>query len=249
MSSNRKARTEHHVLPDGADPCVWMSAGQIAYKLCDRAFRCEECPLDAALRGQGRSRPGTSEGPGDVVTGLEFPGDRFYGPSHTWAGVVGDRRIRIGLDAFAAGLLRHATRVVLPPAGGAVDRGRVACWVMDERATVAVKSPVDGRVARVNARLHARPALAAESPYGDGWLLEVECEDAAEAVEGLSGPAEARERARADADRIRDVALASPREASAPVGPTLQDGGEPVFDLKRALGAARYYGLVVRLLG
>jgi hypothetical protein len=36
--------------------CVWMRAGVIRFWLCDRDFDCENCPLDAALRGT-RPRP------------------------------------------------------------------------------------------------------------------------------------------------------------------------------------------------
>ena len=34
-----------------AEPCLWMAAGVINYRLCDRQFDCDRCPLDAALRG------------------------------------------------------------------------------------------------------------------------------------------------------------------------------------------------------
>ena len=32
--------------------CVWMHAGVIRFRLCNRAFDCEHCPLDAALCGR-----------------------------------------------------------------------------------------------------------------------------------------------------------------------------------------------------
>lgn len=32
--------------------CIWMQAGVISYKLCSLDFRCENCELDKALRGQ-----------------------------------------------------------------------------------------------------------------------------------------------------------------------------------------------------
>lgn len=38
-------------LPSGDMPCVWMSAGLLSFKLCDRQGECETCPLDRALRG------------------------------------------------------------------------------------------------------------------------------------------------------------------------------------------------------
>lgn len=39
--------------------CVWMDAGVVNYKLCDRGYDCERCPLDLALhrRPSERSAP------------------------------------------------------------------------------------------------------------------------------------------------------------------------------------------------
>jgi hypothetical protein len=37
--------------PAGVLPCVWMSAGLISFKLCDREGECEGCPFDRAMRG------------------------------------------------------------------------------------------------------------------------------------------------------------------------------------------------------
>ncbi len=49
----------------GVEPCVWMSAGLVAWKLCDRGFECESCPFDQAMRGAlppGPARLGRGEG-------------------------------------------------------------------------------------------------------------------------------------------------------------------------------------------
>jgi len=53
------------VMPPGLLPCVWMSAGLVAFKLCDREGECESCPFDQAMRSpQGgprrRRRPSAS---------------------------------------------------------------------------------------------------------------------------------------------------------------------------------------------
>ena len=34
-------------------PCVWVSAGVLSYRPCDREYECEGCPLYLALRGGG----------------------------------------------------------------------------------------------------------------------------------------------------------------------------------------------------
>ncbi len=250
MSSIGKNGPPRHLIPDDSYPCVWMTAGQVAYKLCDRDFRCEECPLDAALRGQALPLAQESGAALPETPTREFPEDRLYGPGHTWAGVLDDGHIRVGLDGFAAGLLHHASGVILPAPGSALEQGRAAFWITDGTFTVALQSPVAGTVLRRNHRLRDHPALAAESPYSEGWLVEVECDDVESAVARLDGAVEARERAGLDHARLRDAALKETREDwSAAVGPTLQDGGEPSEDLRMVLQPARYYGLVSRILG
>jgi glycine cleavage system H protein len=228
-----------------------MSAGQIAYKLCDRDFECEACPLDAALRGQGHTAAAPAEriqGPG--ASAPEFPDDRVYAAGHTWAGVLDNHLVRVGLDAFAASLLVHASGVVLPAPGSTVEKGRTAFWITDGSSTVALNSPVAGAVLRRNPRLREHPALAAEAPYEDGWLIEVACEDPRAATSGLDPAPLARERAVADSARLREAAIDAVRsEAEDAVGPTLLDGGEATTDLMRVLGSARYYAIVGRLLG
>lgn len=54
------------VPPPGLLPCVWMSAGLVAFKLCDREGECESCPFDRAMRepsGKPRRRRRPSPGP------------------------------------------------------------------------------------------------------------------------------------------------------------------------------------------
>lgn len=45
------------VMPPGVLPCVWMSAGLVAFKLCDREGECEGCPFDMAMRSPAGRPP------------------------------------------------------------------------------------------------------------------------------------------------------------------------------------------------
>ncbi len=245
--SARKNEGIRQVLPRESSPCVWMAAGLVAYKLCDREFRCEECAFDAAMRGAEASSSPVAAEPA-VAASMEFPDDRGYDPSHAWAGAVGEDRIRVGLDAFAALLLRSVTGIILPAPGSTLTKGRVGCWVEDESVTVSLRSPVSGTVLRVNQRLRAHPALVANDPYGSGWLLEVTAVDPAGGLEGLLGAAEIRGRAQAGMAELRDVACAETRNRGERLGRTLADGGEPAADLRRILGPKRYHSVISRLL-
>ncbi len=38
------------VIPKGEHQCLWMMAGVVAYKLCEREYQCERCPLHMEMR-------------------------------------------------------------------------------------------------------------------------------------------------------------------------------------------------------
>ncbi|KPJ86750.1 MAG: hypothetical protein AMS18_15280 [Gemmatimonas sp. SG8_17] len=162
------------LIPDSALPCVWMTAGLVAYKLCDREYDCENCPFDAALCGptsnlQGSTFASHRQGK------WEFRNDRQYHPSHGWAKQIDGTRVRVGLDAFAGRLLDRITSVVLPPIRSRILRGRPACWVIDDSELLPVRAPVSGTVLHTNGTVQHNPSLVAQSPYDDGWLLDVQC--------------------------------------------------------------------------
>jgi hypothetical protein len=52
MRSERDIRSALESLMTGLPlKCVWMQAGNVDYKLCDREYECDECPFDQAIRG------------------------------------------------------------------------------------------------------------------------------------------------------------------------------------------------------
>jgi hypothetical protein len=46
-----------------AQACVWMEAGVLRYWLCNHDFDCDNCPLDAALRGVPLASPQRAKEP------------------------------------------------------------------------------------------------------------------------------------------------------------------------------------------
>ena len=42
----------YHLIPEREKECIWMNAGLLFYKLCDRDYRCEKCPFDQAMRNE-----------------------------------------------------------------------------------------------------------------------------------------------------------------------------------------------------
>jgi glycine cleavage system H protein len=217
-----------------------MSAGLVGYRLCDREFDCERCPLDAALRGQGPSWTDTG---GPAPHAVHFPDDRRYARGHTWVQAAGTGT-RIGIDAMAAALLGRPTEVWLAD-GAAPSRGEPLCGLGLSCGALSLAAPVSGRDAVLNPALAEAPGLAADDPYGTGWLVELRH---AAAPSDLVTADAAREATRLDLRHLRRrVALDLLKDLD-PVGATLPDGGEASPDLRRMLGPGRYLALVRELV-
>jgi len=232
-----------HVAPSSAEACVWMTAGLVSYKLCDRDFDCSRCPLDSALRG---GAPTIAQGnflPRTIRRGEDFPDDRLYATSHTWVASgfqTGGCVVRVGLDGFAAAVLPRPLGMSCPRSPRELGRGDDLCDIELPEGTFVVRSPVSGRLERGNPALREHPSLIVESPYHDGWLVELArvCGDTA--LVGLLDAEQARERAALDLRRFRRrVALHLLADAG-PVGPTMADGGEALTSLSEILGGSRY---------
>lgn len=60
----RQQQSQQHFSASGEPlKCIWMLAGVLTYRLCDRQYDCEHCPLDAALRETAPSQPNLALGP------------------------------------------------------------------------------------------------------------------------------------------------------------------------------------------
>ncbi len=234
----------YQVLAPETEPCVWMSAGLISYKLCDRGFDCENCPLDAALRGQmlAVTRPAghldrrTDEG--------LFPGDRLFTPGHLWVQAMShdDTRLwRVGLDAFATALIGCATAVRCTRESEMLQRGDPICEVDLGLGALTLSAPVAGRFVRANRMLQSHPDTLVTEPYGDGWILEIEGLDPS-AVLGLRPAPRALEHTEQDLRRFRrTLALRLLSESGATASP---DPAQSLRDLRQILCGTHYVELL-----
>jgi glycine cleavage system H protein len=245
-SPEREVRATRTVVsPPSADtgePCVWMSAGVLAFKLCDRCFECERCPLDLALGAVRVSRP-PEHAP---RVRLGFPDDRVYSAGHGWVLALDANRVRTGVDALAARLVQRVHAIVLPAAGTRVRAGEPLGWIFAENEPLPIAAPIDGVVLAANPRVRDDPALALRDPYGAGWLVELSREPSSE-QKPLEDARSARKRAGRDLRALRK--LAERRSRDLRVGPTAYDGGVRVRDPRVALGERRYQRWLARLLG
>lgn len=224
--------------------CVWMDAGVLAYRLCNRGYACEHCPLDAALRDDPRVMIAGDEEDGSAVE-FEFPADRLYTRNHFWIQNIENACVRTGLDAFAARILGRVGEVRTPALETRVSAGQLGMLVSVEGGLLRLASPLNGRIRAVNPRLSEHPDLLTMQPYSGGWLMELSLPPG-ERGEGLLTPESAMKQARADARRVcRHLGMHLLTVEGDP-GPWLR--ADSTRSLRRVIGPEAWFSLAIEAL-
>jgi glycine cleavage system H protein len=104
-----------------------------------------------------------------------YPDDLRYTADHEWVRRAAPTVLRFGITAYAADALGDVVFVQLPDVGASVVGGEPCGEVESTKSVSDVFAPVGGTVAAVNASLDGAPELVNSDPYGEGWMVDVEC--------------------------------------------------------------------------
>ena len=110
---------------------------------------------------------------------LILPQDVRYTADHEWAKVQGEV-VRVGVSDYAQDQLGDITFVELPQVGNSFEKGQEFGTLESVKAVADLYMPVGGEILSVNLELEKSPGLVNESPYGDGWMIEVRMNDPAQ---------------------------------------------------------------------
>ena len=106
------------------------------------------------------------------ISELDFPEDLYYTEDHEWARVTGDN-VTIGISDYAQDQLGDVVFVEMPAPGDQFKKGDEFGTVESVKAVAELYIPIDGEVIRVNQALEDAPELLNQSPYADGWIIEI----------------------------------------------------------------------------
>jgi glycine cleavage system H protein len=95
--------------------------------------------------------------------------------------------VRIGITDYAQDALGDIVFIDLPEQGRSVTKGDTLAEVESTKSVAEVYAPLSGTVAAVNGELAEHPELVNQSPYDEGWFVDLEPADGAE-YEGLLEP-------------------------------------------------------------
>jgi glycine cleavage system H protein len=106
------------------------------------------------------------------VRGCHLPDDLLYDvENHIWYQELPDGNVKLGMTAVATAMAGQLVAYTPKKVGRGVDAGKSCATVESGKWVGPAKSAAAGTVAGVNEALAAKPALANEDPYGEGWLV------------------------------------------------------------------------------
>ena len=110
---------------------------------------------------------------------LNFPDDIRYAQTHEWAKIDGDR-IKVGITDYAQDQLGDIVFVELPDVGETLEKGAEFGTVESVKAGSELYMPIGGEIVAANTSLEDTPEFVNNSPYSDGWMIEIKPADMAE---------------------------------------------------------------------
>ena len=108
----------------------------------------------------------------------EVPSDLQYTGEHEWVRHTGEGTVRVGITDFAQSALGDVVFVQLPDVGADLTAGESFGEVESTKSVSDLYAPVTAKVIAVNGDLEASPDLVNSDPYGAGWLLDLQVEQA-----------------------------------------------------------------------
>jgi glycine cleavage system H protein len=111
--------------------------------------------------------------------GDEVRSNLKYTDNHEWIN-LDDKIAKVGITDHAQTELTDIVFVELPEIGKEVKKGEELCVVESVKSVSEIYSPVSGKIANVNKKLEDAPETINESPYDEGWLVEIEINDESE---------------------------------------------------------------------
>jgi len=113
------------------------------------------------------------------INNFNFPEDLYYDEKHGWARVEG-KKIVCGLTELGQAVAKEIIFVGLQKIGLVVQQGKTFASLESGKWVGRVPAMASGKVSSVNLELETSPELINNSPFEDGWLVEIEMSDPAE---------------------------------------------------------------------
>lgn len=110
---------------------------------------------------------------------MNFPENLKYSNDHEWVRVEGTEAY-VGITDYAQSELGEIVFVDVDSEGETLSAGEVFGSIEAVKTVSDLMMPAGGEVLEVNAQLEDQPELVNSDPYGEGWIIKINVEDASE---------------------------------------------------------------------
>ncbi len=257
-------------------PCIWMEAGIVDYKLCDRKFDCENCPFDAIMKSGGtaptpnhlapapspsmtaRSTTKAEVGESPAVMPLSlscwhgtgtfiFDSEAFYGVGFWYVKSLAPKRALLGISEVGMKLLPSVKEIILQKTGSTIQAGQALCWIVCSEGTLCLPSPISGKITLCNPQSFGEWNRNRRQSQEDSWLAEFYSEKLAEDLRAWKQGPPAMDFLETQQAQVIDAFKSAIEGHTDELGYTMQDGGRRLLSLEEMLGPRKYYEIVCRL--
>ncbi|MDA3860923.1 MAG: glycine cleavage system protein GcvH [Melioribacteraceae bacterium] len=107
---------------------------------------------------------------------MNVPDGMKFSKDHEWIKVEGST-VSIGVSDYAQSELGDIVFVDIESDLEEINSGETFGSIEAVKTVSDLYAPISGKVLEVNPALEDEPELVNTDPYGDGWLIKVECSD------------------------------------------------------------------------
>jgi glycine cleavage system H protein len=104
-------------------------------------------------------------------------GNALYDREHVWLRMNDEFNALCGITSHMLETFSQVLFIDLPQVNMEVDREEKIATLESHIDIYYLRSPVSGRIVRINSELFLSPNLVNSDPYGEGWLFEIELKD------------------------------------------------------------------------
>ena len=103
-----------------------------------------------------------------------IPDDLVYSRNHIWLRLIDEFTGTCGITDHAQEFLKDIVFTELIDEGMEVDTDEKILYIESIVDIFDIRSPLSGKVIKINTSLEAMPGLINEDPYGEGWIFEID---------------------------------------------------------------------------
>jgi hypothetical protein len=222
--------------------CIWMSSGIIEYKLCDKNFDCENCPVDIEFGNFSSDGKHPSVRVPDIINiilnkleSIKYDTQIIYLKNHLIARQIQPNTYYLGVSPVLICCLDNVGVMMECGAGKNILSGQPVMNFFGEWGTVSLSAPF-------NFSIYDKVNNPADDPMKSKWFAIIGA-IRQEITSGSLGHSEWEVSRTKSIKIIEDIKISCRK-----VGLTMQDGGSPAQYLHHVIGNDKYLEMLKLLI-